>query len=172
MRRWMALIIALGLAACGSQQPAGKNPENERKVGTQPNRARPLKEFMGHVVQRNAEQMWTWSEQISDANGVRSLAPKSETDWLNAESDAMTMVELAIVIESSAYKIDDKWPQFSGQFLRVATDVAKAAEEKSFNKFSSASDAMNDACVACHLHYVPELEGASPAPAHQINLKR
>ncbi len=159
--------MGFGLVACGSQEPTGSKPNNDHKLSRPQNNPPPLRELMGHVVQRNAEQMWSWSSHISDANGVRSLAPKSETDWLNAESDALTMVELAGVIESEEYKIDNEWPQFSGRFRSAATDAAKAAEVKSFGKFVSASDAMNEACVTCHLHYVPELEGVSPGTKNQ-----
>lgn len=160
MRHIGSILIALCLTACDAQPlKTAEQKEVAKSSGAADSEVRPLKEFMGHVVQRNAEQLWAWSEEISDANGFRSLAPKSDADWLNAESDAMTMAELASIISSPAYAVDDKWAEFSARLLQVTSDVSTAAEKRDFQRFSAASSAMNDACVACHLHYVPELEG-------------
>lgn len=160
MRYLGTVLLAFCLTACDAQPiETGGQKEKAEPRSTAAPEPRPLKEFMGHVVQRNAEQLWTWSEEISDANGFRSLAPKSDADWLNAESDAMTMAELASIIGSPAYAVDDKWAEFSAHLLQVTSDASTAAEKKDFQRFSEASSAINDACVACHLHYVPELEG-------------
>jgi hypothetical protein len=69
------------------------------------------------------------------------------------------MAELASIISSPAYAVDDKWAEFSARLLQVTSDLSTTAEKRDFQRFSAASSAMNDACVACHLHYVPELEG-------------
>ena len=160
MRYLGTVLIAFCLTGCDAQ-PTRTAEQKEMAQSSSPTVAepRPLKEFMGHVVQRNAEQLWTWSEEISDANGFRSLAPKSDADWLNAESDAMTMVEVASIIGSQAYTVDVNWAGFSTRLKQVTSDASTAAEKRDFQRFSAASSAVNDACVACHLHYVPELEG-------------
>jgi hypothetical protein len=160
MRHIGSILIALCLTACDAQPlKTAEQKEVAKSSGAVDSEVRPLKEFMGHVIQRNAEQLWAWSEEISDANGFRSLAPKSDADWLNAESDAMTMAELASIIGSPAYTVDAKWTEFSARLLQVTNDASTAAEKRDFQRFSAASSAINDACVACHLHYVPELEG-------------
>lgn len=160
MRYLGTVLIAFCLTACDAQPTkTAEQKEMAESSASADAEPRPLKEFMGHVVQRNAEQLWTWSEEISDANGFRSLAPKSDADWLNAESDAMTMVELSSIIGSQAYTVDDKWTEFSVRLLQATSDASTAAEKRDFERFSAASSAINDACVACHLHYVPELEG-------------
>jgi hypothetical protein len=76
--------------------------------GAKPGRARvdalPLKEFMGHAMQRNGEQLWAWSAEVEDAGGVHSGKPVDAAGWENAESDALTMVELTRVLETPAYR--------------------------------------------------------------------
>lgn len=123
----------------------------------------PIKEFMGHVMQRNAEQLWKWTELETDAQGERSGKPVSEEDWENAESDALTLQQLSYALEHSAYRIDDpSWDRHLGSFRAAASASAEAAERKDFAALQRAGDEINAQCVACHLTFAPELEAPPP----------
>ncbi len=126
----------------------------------------PLKELMGHVMQRNAEQLWSWSAEEVDASGTHSGQPKDEAAWENAESDALTVIELTYVLEKPSYRLPSAdWHRYVARARAAAKASAKAAEAHDYPALQKAGDDLNAACVACHLHFVPELEKGPPAPA-------
>lgn len=125
--------------------------------------ALPLPELMGHVFQRNAQQLWAWTAEETDANGSRSGAPVSEEDWENAESDALTLRQLAILLQGPDYRQDDpRWARLAGDLEAAATASAGSAERKDLPALIRAGDAINAACVACHWAFAPQLEETPP----------
>lgn len=128
----------------------------------------PLKEFMAHVMQRNATQLWSWSAWISDEHGDRYTSPHTAAEWENAESDALSLVELAQRLKVDERRIDASWDGFADALAVSARRSAEAAERHDLDGLIGAGNDLADRCVACHLHYVPELEGAparTPAAA-------
>jgi hypothetical protein len=123
----------------------------------------PIKEFMGHVMQRNAEQLWRWTELEIDAKGERYGKPVSEEDWENAESDALTLQQLSYALEHSRYRIPDpQWDTRLTALRAAATASADAAERKDFAALIKAGDRINEQCIACHLTFAPQLEEPPP----------
>jgi hypothetical protein len=123
----------------------------------------PIKEFMGHVMQRNAEQLWQWTAMESDIHGDRSSRPVTEEDWEGAESDALTLQQLSYALEHSAYRVaDPAWDQHLASFRTAASASADAAERKDFAALQEAGDRINEQCVACHVTFKPEIEAPPP----------
>lgn len=123
----------------------------------------PIEEFMGHVMQRNAEQLWQWTSFESDATGERSGKPVSGEDWESAESDALTLQQLSYALEHSVYRIDDPaWDRHLAAFRTEASASAAAAERKDFAALQRAGDQINAQCIACHLTFAPEIEAPPP----------
>ncbi|MES2303155.1 MAG: hypothetical protein V4521_13945 [Pseudomonadota bacterium] len=123
----------------------------------------PLPELMGHVMQRNAYQLWAWTAVESDANGNHSGEPKSDEEWEDAESDALTLRQLAVILRSPPYKTGDpRWDQLAGELQSAATASAQAAERKDLAGLSAAGEAINARCVACHWAFAPDLEVVPP----------
>lgn len=123
----------------------------------------PLKELMAHVMQRNALQLWSWTTYISDGKGDRYTAPGTDAEWEDAESDALTMVQLARSLKVAERRLDGQWDGYVAGVERAALQSANAAEHHDFDALLRSANAIDAGCVACHMHYVPELEGA-PAP--------
>lgn len=124
----------------------------------------PLKEFMAHVVQRNAVQLWAWTAVEVTSAGEVSGRPKTEEEWEDAESDALTVEQLAKVLKGPDYRVDDKrWPELADALHKAAAQSADAAERKDFAALSLANDKINERCVACHMAFAPELEEVPPA---------
>lgn len=123
----------------------------------------PLTEFMGHLMQRNATQLWAWTELEITSEGERWGKPVSAEDWENAESDALTLRHLASALEKTPYRIDDRrWEQSLALFRTATTTSAQAAEAKNFPALVKAGEDINDSCVACHLAFAPQLEAKPP----------
>ena len=157
--RYSHLILATAAAALAASATFAARPAPPARV------ALPLKEFMGHVMQRNAEQLWAWSAEEVDAKGTHSGKPTDEAAWENAESDALTLIELTYVLQSPSYRLPAKeWPRYVARARAAAIASAKAAEAHDYPALQKAGDDLNAACVACHLHFVPELEKGPPLP--------
>ena len=125
----------------------------------------PINEFMGHVMQRNAEQLWRWTELEIDAKGERYVNKPEAEDWENAESDALTLQQLTYALEHSRYAVrEPRWTTRITALRAAATASADAAERKDFAALVRAGDRVNEQCVACHFAFAPQLEEAPPPP--------
>jgi hypothetical protein len=123
----------------------------------------PIKEFMGHVMLRNAQQLWHWTSFESDEQGERSGKPTSPEQWEDAESDALTLQQLSYALEHTAYRIDEKnWDRHLASFRAAASASADAAEHQDFDRLQKAGDDLNAQCVACHVTFAPEIEAPPP----------
>lgn len=145
-----AALLALGTSALRAAEPAGA--------------PLPLTELMGHVMQRNAVQLWAWTETETDAAGTRSGEPRTAEQWEDAESDALTLRQLAQVLKAPTYDPGDpRWGRLASDLEAAASASAEAAERKDAAALLRAGEAINDRCVACHLVFAPQLE-VKPAP--------
>lgn len=123
----------------------------------------PLPELMGHVMQRNAYQLWAWTALEADATGNHSGEPKTDEDWENAESDALTLRQLAVVLRGAPYRQEDpRWDKLAGDLEAAATASAQSAERKDLAGLTAAGEAINARCVACHRAFAPTLEEVPP----------
>lgn len=118
---------------------------------------------MGHVMERNAEQLWAWTKIEIDRNGEHAGKPVTEQEWEDAESDALTLQQLTYVLEHSAARVDDpRWAQRIAAVRTAATASAKAAEDKNFPGLLKAGNQINAGCVSCHWTFAPQLEKTPP----------
>ncbi|MDF8334680.1 hypothetical protein [Novosphingobium cyanobacteriorum] len=123
----------------------------------------PLPELMGHVMQRNATQLWAWTAQETDAGGNHSGEPRTDEEWEDAESDALTLRQLAVVLRGAPYRQEDpRWDRLAGDLEAAARQSAEAAERKDLVGLTSAGEAINARCVACHWAFAPALEATPP----------
>lgn len=145
-----AALLTLGTSALRAAEPAAA--------------LLPLPELMGHVMQRNAVQLWAWTATETDAAGTRSGEPRTAEAWEDAEGDALTLRQLAQVLKSPPYDPgDSRWGRLAADLEAAAGASADAAERKDIAALVRAGEAINDRCVACHLVFAPQLE-VKPAP--------
>ena len=156
-------MLALSLTACENKSAhesgsASQSVMNAPSIGE--SEVTPRRELMLHVMQRNAEQLWDWTVYSADAaEAGYSAAPKTDEDWMDAESDALTIVQMTKLLQTDEYRIDDAiWPQMVINLREAAQESATAAQKYEFDGMLAASDKINAQCVACHMHYVPEIE--------------
>lgn len=144
------VLLALGTSVLRTAEPASA--------------PLPLPELMGHVMQRNAVQLWAWTATETDASGTRSGEPRDAAQWDDAESDALTLRQLAQVLKAPPYDPGDpRWARLAADLEAAASASADAAERKDPAALVRAGEAINDRCVACHLVFAPQLE-VKPAP--------
>ncbi len=156
MLRISATLLALALTGCGTAPPVP------------PQGTLSMQEFMGHVMFPTAERLWAWSALEIDRNGERYTRPKTPAEWEAAESDALTIQQMAIVLAQPSYRVDDAgWDRQLAGLRDAATASAKAAEAQDFPALLTAGNRLNERCVSCHTAFAPQLEviPTPPAPA-------
>lgn len=158
------LIATLLLAACS---PAPESGEGDEAGGEALSSAGdpvklPMNEFMAHVVQYSAANVWKWQGFVTDASGERDLSPKTDADWEDAESASLTLAEVTNMLMTSDRRVDDpRWDAAVAKVREVALKEAAAAEKKDYDAFFAAGGEMDGACESCHMHFAP---GFTPAP--------
>ena len=119
----------------------------------------PMKEFMGHVVQFSAEQVWKWQGYVSDADGERSLFPKNDDEWLQAENGALALAELTNIMLLPGRNVEDaRWTKMVADVRAKALVAATAAEKKDADAFFAAGGDIYEACKACHVQFAPNYQ--------------
>lgn len=128
-----------------------------------------LDEFMGHVMERNAEQLWAWTAEDIDTKGRRSGQPVDYQGWEDAESDSLSLSQLTYALESSTATGNDgpDWRAHIARLRSAAEASARAAEAHDFPALQKASNAINAACVSCHWRFAPALEMAPKYPGEK-----
>lgn len=116
----------------------------------------PLKEVMAHVFQFSGTNIWKWQGYISDEKGERSLFPKNDEEWEEAESAGLTLAELTNILLLPGRRVDDpRWAKAVADVRAVALRAAKAAETKDEEAFFQAGGELDTACESCHLNFAP-----------------
>lgn len=148
----LCFIAALaGVAVCAAaQQPTAapaKPPAKEAAGAPQ----LPMKEFMFHVIQYSAQNVWSKQGWITDKAGQRSLFPKNDQEWEDAESACLTLSEIITLLMQPGRRVDvPGWDASVLQVRKTALQAADAAlkhDEAAFFRFGTAID---EACEGCH----------------------
>ncbi len=143
---------AAPVAAAGSEEDGSHLPKDFARL--------PMKEFMGHVMQNGGNGIWRWQGYINDKNGERSLFPKDDKDWEDAESGGLTLAELTNVLLMPGRRIDDpKWDAAVAGVRAVALKAAAAAEKHDKDAFFAAGGELDEACDDCHKQFIPNFVG-------------
>lgn len=165
------MVAVLLLSACGTKHSAGNAapPGGSSAITTAAREAShlpadfarlPMKEFMGHVMQHGGDGIWKWQGYINDGKGMRSLFPKNEEEWEEAESGALTLAEITNLLLMPGRRIDDpKWDAAVAGVRAVALKAAAAAEKHNAKAFFDAGGELDVACDNCHRQFIPDFAG-------------
>lgn len=134
-----ALLSGALVAGAAGQPPAQALPDL------------PMKELMTHVISHSAFEMWKWQGWVSDKDGSRSLFPKNDAEWEDAESAALTLGEVITVLAQPGYRLDVAgWDHWVQEVRRLARQAAEAAEHHDEAKFFDVGEQLDEACEGCH----------------------
>jgi hypothetical protein len=161
------LIATLLLGACGTKATQGNAAAPAATTASEDGShlpkdfARlPMKEFMGHVMQNGGEGIWRWQGFVNDEKGERSLFPKNDKEWEDAESGALTLAELTNVLLMPGRRIDDpKWDEAVAGVRALALKAATAAEKHDKDAFFAIGGDLDEACDTCHKQFIPNFVG-------------
>jgi hypothetical protein len=121
--------------------------------------ALPLNEFMPHVMQYAGDGIWKRQGYIVDEQGERSLFPKNDQEWEDAESASLALAEMTNVLLIPGRRVPEPdWDKAVAGVRTVAIKAAHAAEKKDPDAFFAAGGELDEACDACHLKYDPTMK--------------
>ena len=118
-----------------------------------------LNEFMAHVMQFGADNVWGKQGWIINADGIRSLFPKNDEEWEDAENASLTLAEMSRILLQPDRRIDGPaWDSAAESVYRSALNAWKAAEKKDASAFMNAGAEIDEACDSCHRLYMPNFK--------------
>ena len=118
-----------------------------------------LAEFMPHVMQYAGDGIWKHQGYVTDKTGTRSLFPKNDAEWEEAESGARTLAEVTNVLLIPGRRVPDaNWDKAVLSVRRVALKAADAAEKHDENAFFAAGGELDEACDECHTRFDPKFK--------------
>jgi hypothetical protein len=86
----------------------------------------------------------------------RSLFPKNDKEWEEAESGARTLAEVTNLLLLPGRRVaEPAWDQAVEEVRKVALQAAAAAAKKDADAFFKAGGALDEACDVCHVQYDP-----------------
>jgi hypothetical protein len=164
MRATASLLTAiLMLTACGSKPQQSETtstgtssgPATSEALGVDPVKMS-MQEFMAHVMQFAGQNVWKWQGTVTDAKGEHDLSPKTEDDWYEAESAALTLAEVTNMLMMPNRRVDDpRWDKAVALVRDVALREAAAAEKKDYKAYFEIGGELDGACESCHVHFAP-----------------
>ena len=87
---------------------------------------------------------------------IERTPPKTDVDWEHVRQNALTLAESANLLMMPARARDnDKWMADAQLLLDVGQMAYRAAIARDMNGIVALNQALNDACVTCHMDYRP-----------------
>jgi len=180
----LALLVALGAAACRSQS-------DEAAASTLPPFVPDvtIKELMLNVIDTNADVVWLSVTTVASAEGLVETRPKTDEEWARVRAGAITLAEAANLLmipgrrvarpgeksETPGVELEPEemdvliakdrasWDKHARALYDAAMIAAKAAERKDADKIFEIGESIEHACEGCHRSYwypnekIPEL---------------
>jgi hypothetical protein len=91
-------------------------------------------------------------------NGVRIGGPKTDDDWKLVQANAMMLAETCnLLLMPGRAKDDVGWPTRTQAMKDAALEAARAAEARDTDAILAAGTHIYQACLGCHLQYIPQM---------------
>jgi hypothetical protein len=111
-------------------------------------------DIMHHLVIPNAQIVWGAVGTISTLQGVEERRPKTDDEWFNIESSAITLMEAGNLLMMEGRAIDKGHWIDRARALREAGDlVRQAAKNKDATALFDRGGDLFDSCQGCHFEY-------------------
>jgi cytochrome c556 len=180
----LALLVALGAAACRSQA-------DETAASTLPPFVADvtIKELMLNVIDTNADVVWLSVTTVASDKGLVETRPTTDEEWARVRAGAITLAESANLLmipgrrvarpgeksETPGVELEPEemdvliakdrasWDKHARDLYNAAMIAAQAAERKDADKIFEIGESIEHACEGCHRAYwypnekIPEL---------------
>jgi cytochrome c556 len=155
----LALLASLALGACASSATNDPPPQAAAPASASPP-YRPVAsvlELMESVVAHAAEEYWDAVKVTVDANGVTEHYPETDEEWEEVWAAAVTIAESGnLLMMPPRAREEPEWLAFAQALIATGEEAAAAALSKDPDQVFAAGERVYNACLACHLRYVPQ----------------
>jgi hypothetical protein len=80
--------------------------------------------------------------------------PKTDLDWNNLTSQAVTLAESGnLLLMPGRARDQENWVKFSKMMIQAGASAAKAARAKDIEGVRAVNDQLYESCVSCHEQY-------------------
>lgn len=180
----LALLLALGAAACRSQADETAAPALPPFVPDVT-----IKELMLNVIDTNADVVWLSVTTVASDKGLVETRPTTDEEWARVKAGAITLAEAANLLmipgrrvarpgeksETPGVELEPEemdvliakdrasWDKHARALYDAAMIAAQAAERKDADKIFEIGESIEYACEGCHRAYwypnevIPEL---------------
>jgi hypothetical protein len=173
------LALGLGLTACSQNQAPAAAAAAAPQIPFQPDAS--IHDLMLNVVDHNADILWESVAVISSEKGIEERMPRTDEEWANVRSAAVTLAEATNLLMIPGRKvahagqvlqdsdvegilkadqiqalIDKDHSQFASKATALhaaALAALEAIDAKDHNKLSDVGGAIDEACEQCHTTY-------------------
>ena len=148
MRATLALGFVFLAAGCGGAAPPYKPVAD-------------VKTLMATVMDPIADVYWGAVGTVLDETGEHELSPKTAEEWDEVLRAGMIVAETGnLLMMPSRAKDGGEWMQAARNMVDKAEQAIRAAEARDKQAVFDRGAELYDACVACHVKYVPEIVNA------------
>jgi hypothetical protein len=146
--RLVLLGTLLGFG-CGRGAPSAPAAQSFRPVAD-------VKQLMASVVEPAANVYWNAVGSVVDKNGVTDIAPHTDAEWAAVRDSAYVVAEAGNLLMMDGRARDTgNWMTLSKALVDVGQRAVRAAESKNTTAVFDVGAEVYDACVACHVKYMP-----------------
>ena len=159
MRCLAVTAAAAALVGCGNdpstvQAPAADPPAAAVAPPFMP--VATVLELMESTLAHAAEEYWGAVIVIVDENGVQEQYPETAEEWEEVWAAAITIAESGNLLMMAPRAVDTgAWMQYSRALVEVGVKAAEAALAQDPDQIFAAGEEVYNACVACHMAYIP-----------------
>jgi len=116
----------------------------------------PMKRYMADVMQHAAQDIYRRQGYVSDKAGTRSLFPKSDAEWTDAQNAGLVVAETTNELLIPGRRVDEpEWYKGVAVVRAAGLQVAAAAAKKDEDAFLDAAGKLDETCQVCHARYAP-----------------
>jgi hypothetical protein len=178
-KAWLTAAAALLISSVAFAATNPSSPNAQKCPQATPQRAFvTVKELMDAIIDPSADTFWDSVGTISDQNGTRDLAPKTDEEWANVRRAIIRVIEGANLLmipgrhaapagEKSAghgeltpkqieVLINKNRAGFDGyaQALQaIGIEALRAIDTKNVNAMMEIGGRIDTACESCHMTY-------------------
>ena len=159
----LALVAALGLVACSSDEPPATaipaaTPAAAPAASPPYELGIPMQILMRGPVSIAAADYWSSVSIVVDAEGEHENFPEGEEEWERVWAAALALAEYSNLMMMPGRALDQgQWMELSKKFYDVSRKAARIAEDQDALGVLDVGEEIYNVCVECHQQYVPAL---------------
>jgi hypothetical protein len=144
-------VVGIGFVVAGARTMRQATPIIEASIATP---VATVQQIMNGITDPAATVVYDSVGSISDASGVRDVAPRDDAEWAKVANSAAVLAESGNVLMMPGHAVDTgDWVTIARDMTAAAAKALKAAEAKDRDGLLAAGSELSQTCDNCHAKY-------------------